>query len=132
MLPIIAVIITAVMSIFGIGAISTFIPMMGTYIWAAIFLLAAFFVPDFELYRSGTAKISLKSIFGMTAIFLIVVSLLGVNISNFLTGFMSLGSVTGSVTTQGITVPSQASMSGIVFIISVIAFYLLSEEGYFK
>src|SRR3990167_11117322 len=83
-LPAIAIIIiTAVVSLFSLGGASVLFPELGSWIWAGIFLLAAYFIPDFILYSSERVHIGLKSIFGLFGLGIIVVMLLGIKPSSF-------------------------------------------------
>lgn len=103
---IIILIIAAILTIFGISALTIVMPMLGSMLWAAVFLAAAYFVPEAKIYSSEKTTITLKTVFGLLGVSLVVITLLGIQIQSFF-GAIATQPVMGAAGLEGVVVQLQ-------------------------
>ncbi len=82
----VTIIITTVTSLFVLGGAALVFPDLGNLLWAGIFLIAAFFVPEAILYKSRKVQITLKTVFGLFGIGIIMMTLLKMQLPSFFFG----------------------------------------------
>lgn len=118
---IVLVIAAAVASLLGLSAASIVFPDLGNLMWAGIFLLAAYFVPEAMLYRSERFTLTLKSVFGLLGVGIIVFSLAKMQLPAFFGAFLVpvqgaglFEGITGQLQFWGIEPASMGSVSVVI------------------
>jgi len=119
MLPVFVILaITAFVVLFGVSALTVIMPMFGSVVWAAVFLVAAYFVPEAQIWHNKQLTVTLKTVFGLMGVAIIVSTLLGLQIQSFFgaiamqptVGAIGLGDVVANLQLLGIQPASVGSI----------------------
>jgi hypothetical protein len=135
-IPIVGVIITAFLALFGFSIIATIFPAIGSIMFALIFLALAFVLPKMNLFKKGDFTLTLNALLVFCALGIFVMNYI-TNIrlplfaSSIMTG-VGLGAIqTGGVQLFGVQAASATSIA-ITFVAVLVGALILNNTVYKK